>query len=121
MAKKSRQAHIPKQAVARRKARRPAPAATPAPVAGRTQPEPVFADEPVFVAPSAQSGPVDTRPGRRVEALRRSQAPAASGSRAAVGQLPSFDHGYLMGEIRRIGVITVGLLGLIVALAVVMR
>jgi hypothetical protein len=116
MAKKTRQAHIPKQAVTRRKPRRPA-----TPAVAR-EPAPVFADEPALnIAPAmGVQAPVDTRPRTRLEALRQSRE-TVTPMRVVPGQLPTFERAYLVSELRRIGVISTALLGLIIVLTILLR
>jgi hypothetical protein len=115
MAKKPRQAHIPKQAVTRRKPRRPA-----TPAVAR-EPAPVFADEPLLdIAPAMGQAPVDTRPRTRLEALRQSRETVTT-MRVVPGQLPTFERAYLVSELRRIGVISTALLGLIIVLTILLR
>ena len=118
MAKKSRQAHVPKQIVARRKARR---TATGQPVA--VEPAPVFADEPLVNVGAAMGSqpPVDTRPrSSRLEALRQSRDQVAP-MRTVPGQLPTFERAYLISELRRIGIISTALLGVIIVLTILLR
>ncbi|HLF79228.1 MAG TPA: hypothetical protein VJB57_17240, partial [Dehalococcoidia bacterium] len=122
--KRPRQAHIPAQA-RKRKIRRPFGLSSDqeASDAG-PELEPNFADEPLNrmgVAGLGNSGPVDTSPrvGRRLELVNRSREQVAV--RVIPGQLPTFERSYLINELRRIAVISTGLLALIIVLAVVLR
>jgi hypothetical protein len=82
-------------------------------------PEPVFADEPTFVPPTAGSGPVDTRPRRRLASL--SGVSEGGVPFRAAGQLPTFERAYLVRELRQIGLTSLSLLSLIVVLALILR
>jgi hypothetical protein len=87
-----------------------------------TTPEaPVFADPPaVDISPAmGVQTPVDTRPYRRLAAVRQNQE--AVPIRSLPGQLPTFERAYLIDELRRIGIISTGLLSLIIALTIVLR
>jgi hypothetical protein len=89
--------------------------------------EPNFADEPLTrggIATGIATGPVDTRPqpraGRRLQMLRGD--PEHSGvTRILPGQLPTYERGYLMEELRRITLISGGLLAIILVLTVLLR
>ena len=89
--------------------------------------EPNFADEPVFAAGALPggSGPVDTRPqprpGRRLEMLRGNANRETATTRITPGQLPTYQRAYLMDELRRIALISGGLLGVILGLTVLLR
>ena len=117
MPKKPRQAHVPKQVAARRKARR---TATSQPVS--VEPAPIFADEPVISVGSSMGGqsPVDTRPRTRLEVLRQSRDTVAP-LRTVPGQLPTFERAFLVSELRRIGLISTALLGVIIVLTILLR
>jgi hypothetical protein len=82
----------------------------------------MFAEEPVAAgvmpAIGAQS-PVEMRPGRRLESLQRAREPMPS--RTVPGQLPTFEHAYLMHELRTIGAISTSLLGFLILLTIVLR
>ncbi len=111
MPKRPRQSHIPSQ-IRRRKPRRE----------GTVQnlPEPVFADEPAVAMPGVGgSGPVDTRPRRRLQSL--AQASEGGTLFRAAGQLPTFERSYLVRELRQIGITSFSLLGLIIVLALIIR
>jgi hypothetical protein len=89
--------------------------------------EPNFADEPLIaggVSTGFGSGPVDTRPqprgGRRLEMLRGS-ANRELAVRVAPGQLPTYERGYLMEELRRISLISGALLAVVLVLTVLLR
>lgn len=83
-------------------------------------PKPVFADPPVGdVNGFGASGPVDTRPHRRLELLTRSREQAAV--RVVPGQLPTFERAFLVSELRRITVTAGSLFALIILLAIVLR
>lgn len=110
MPKRPRQAHIPASQIRRRKTvRRPGES--------DASGEPVFADTPAFVPPSSGSGPVDTRPRRRLELLQRAEPQV----RVVPGQLPTFEKGYLQHELRQISLTAGSLLALIIVLAVLLR
>ena len=116
MPKKVRQAHVPKQQVARRRpVRRPVNEAA-------VSPSPVVAEEPARVdLPQAASAPsaVEARPRRRLELIQQTrEAPTL---RTIPGQLPTYEHAYLMRELRTIGTISTALLGLIIVLTIVLR
>lgn len=111
MPKRPRQAHIPSSQIRRRKPTR-------RPVDGNGAAlEPAFADTPAFVPPSSGSGPIDTRPRRRLEMLQRAEPQV----RVVPGQLPTFEKGYLKHELRQITLTAGSLLALIIVLAVVLR
>jgi hypothetical protein len=88
--------------------------------------EPNFADEPMVQpgVPGVGTGPVDTRPiprvGRRLEVLRGARSDAAT-ARATPGQLPTYERSFLQEELRRIALISGGLLGVILGLTVLLR
>jgi hypothetical protein len=118
---------VPAQQRANRKPKRPfATAAQPAQPAEELF-EPNFADEPLVAGGGSAyvgRGPVDTTPrpraGRRLEMLRGGGQEAVT-ARVAPGQLPTYDRGYLHDELKRITVISVGLLVLILVLTLVLR
>jgi hypothetical protein len=62
---------------------------------------------------------VEARPRRRLELLQQSREP--SSLRTIPGQLPTFEHAYLMRELRTIGTISAGLLGVIIVLTIILR
>ena len=127
--KRPRQAHVPLSQRTNRKPKRPFMTGAP----GAAQPlpddsyEPNFADEPVFAGGTlaGASGPVDTRPqprpGRRLEMLRGNTNRDMATARVTPGQLPTYERSYLMDELRRISLITGGLLGVILGLTVLLR
>ncbi len=119
MPKRPRQAHVPQQP-RKRKARRQ-PAAPPA--APSDAEAPVFAEAPPLVnvagAFGDASGPVETRPHRRLDRLAESRERVTV--RAVPGQLPTYERSYIMAELRLIGVTFGGLLALVLLLAVVLR
>ena len=96
---------------------------------------PIFA-EPI-PAPEATSlygsaGPVETRPawiertaqptrqpGRRQAQLRRTGL--EPGARVAIGQLPTFERGYLVDELRRIAITAGALFAFVILLAIILR
>lgn len=126
--KRPRQAHIPAQQRSSRKPKRPFMTASGrAAEASEELFEPNFADEPAFVGGALpnQSGPIDTRPqprtggGRRLQMLRGN--PEHAGIRVIPGQLPTYERGYLMEELRRIALISGGLLALVLVLTVLLR
>jgi hypothetical protein len=57
---------------------------------------------------------------RRLDAVRGTQEPAVA-VRVIPGQLPTFDRTYLMRELRLTSSISAALLGLIIALAFILR
>jgi len=131
MPKKSRQAHIPSQ-VRKRKARKPAPLRAVEPAVDPISGEPLFADSVPSLdlnlrALGDASGPVETRPHRRLALLQSRQAEAAPQQGQAqttlrsVPGLPSFDRSYLTSELRQIALTAGSLLALIIVLAVVLR
>jgi hypothetical protein len=63
--------------------------------------------------------PVDTRPRRRLEQVQRSQDTLPL--RMLPGQLPTFEHAYLVRELRTIGLISTTLLGVIILLTFLLR
>jgi hypothetical protein len=88
--------------------------------------EPNFADEPIIaggVSTGFGSGPIDTRPqpraGRRLQMLRGN--PEHTALRVSPGQLPTYERGYLMEELRRISLISGGLLAVVLVLTVLLR
>jgi len=136
---KKRPAKTPQQSSRKRRAPR-RPQFSPGPEqAERTDldGQPIFADE---VATSAAAGafgeatgPVETRPewigstaqpartpGRRTAQLRRAGG-SEGAARIMAGQLPTFEHAYIVDELRRIAIISGSLFVLIVVLAFVMR
>jgi hypothetical protein len=137
MPKKRRQAHIPQGAPRKRRpARRPDFEPAPEPKTDQDG-QPIFADPPVYpdaFSPYGTTGPVETRPHwigstdagrtpgrRRLEQLRRSAGETVPTGRVATGQLPLYDRSYLIGELRRIGITSTVLLGVIIVLALVLR
>jgi hypothetical protein len=132
MPKKRRQAHIPSQTTRKRRtAKRPEFSAAPeerTDLAGN----PIFADDvAVPVAAYDAAGPVETRPqwiggsvaqrrpGRRQAQLRRTGL--EPGVRVAAGQLPTFERGYLVDELRRIVITAGSLFAVVIVLAIIMR
>jgi hypothetical protein len=99
---------------------------------------PIFADEPALPAATAHfgtTGPVETRPhwigstapseprrqpGRRMAQLRQ-RGTSEGAARIMAGQLPTFEHSYIVDELRRIAIISGSLFALIIVLAIVMR
>jgi hypothetical protein len=98
---------------------------------------PIFADD--VVAPDAtavwgSTGPVETRPewidetpqaarrqpGRRTAQLRRTGS-SEGAARIMAGQLPTFEHSYIVDELRRIAIIAGSLFAVVIVLAIVMR
>lgn len=137
MPKKRRQAHIPQGAPRRRRpARRPEFEPAPEPKQDQDG-QPIFADSPVYpdaFSPYGTTGPIETRPHwigstdaqrtpgrRRLEQLRRTGGEPAAVGRVATGQLPTYDRSYLVGELRRIGLTSTVLFGVIIVLALVLR
>ena len=118
MPKKARRAHVPQQVVRKRKPTRRSEPLTPG-VDEEPESEPTFADPPAFVHPSAQSGPVDTRPHRRLELLTRAREQTVV--RVIPGQLPTFERAYLVNELRRITMTAGVLLAIIILLAIILR
>ena len=124
--KRPRQAHIPAQQRTSRKPKRPFMTAGQRAEAAEELFEPNFAEEPVFaggVLPG-QSGPVDTRPqprigGRRLQTLRGN--PETGAVRITPGQLPTYERSFLQEELRRIAMISGGLLAVILVLTVLLR
>jgi hypothetical protein len=112
--KKPRQAHVPRKVTRKRKAPRREAVTVPADsfidVSGPVQ-VPGYGRDPV--------GPI-AMPSAGTRAVHHAPAPRPGTTRAA-GQLPTFERAYLIEELRRIGVISAGLLGLIVALTIVLR
>jgi hypothetical protein len=124
--KKPRQAHVPAQQRSNRKPKRPFMTASQRAAASEELFAPNFADEPVFAAGAlpGQTGPVDTRPqpraGRRLEMLRGGGRETAA-MRITPGQLPTYERSFLQEELRRIALISGGLLGVILGLTVLLR
>jgi hypothetical protein len=93
---------------------------------------PIFADDVASPTPAYDAtGPVETRPawianapqrqpGRRTAQLRQ-RGTSEGAARILAGQLPTFERSYIVDELRRIAIISGGLLALIVVLAIVMR
>jgi hypothetical protein len=123
--KRPRQAHIPAQQRTSRKPKRPFMTAGQRAEAAEELFEPNFADEPIISGPAfgGQSGPVDTRPqpraGRRLQMLRGN--PEHTAVRVSPGQLPTYERGYLMEELRRISLISGALLAVVLVLTVLLR
>jgi len=120
MPKRPRQAHVPQQPRKRKARRQPGTAAPGTP--GEDE-APVFAEAPplssVAGAYGDASGPVETRPHRRVDRLVQSRERVSV--RAVPGQLPTYERSYIMAEMRSIGIISGGLLAVVLVLAVVLR
>ena len=141
MTKRKRTSHIPQGAPRKR---RPVRRAFDSSTTGRTDERtdldgnPIFADP--MVAPDAGAhygftGPVETRPhfiatsqpararGRRVEQLRRSGGSSAEFAAAHISSapLPVYERSFMLSELRRIGIISFGLLGVIIALTFILR
>jgi hypothetical protein len=117
MPKKTRQAHVPKQQVAKRRQPRRTIAAQVAPPAA-----PAFAETPAeddVTSVAARADPVATRPRRRLEVVQRTHEPVSL--RTLPGQLPTFERAYMVRELRTIGVISTSLLALIILLTFVLR
>lgn len=127
--KRPRQAHIPAQQRSSRKPKRPFMTASGrAAEAAEELFEPNFADEPLVpggVSTGFGSGPIDTRPQPRTGGGRRLQMLRGSGEHAGIrvtpGQLPTYERGYLMEELRRIALISGGLLAVVLVLTVLLR
>ena len=125
--KRPRQAHIPAQQRTSRKPKRPFMTASQRAEAAEELFEPNFADEPLIsggVSTGIGSGPVDTRPqprigGRRLQTLRGN--PDTGAVRITPGQLPTYERSFLQEELRRIAMISGGLLAVILVLAVLLR
>jgi hypothetical protein len=118
---------VPAQQRSNRKPKRPFMTASQRAEAAEELFEPNFADEPFVpggISTGIGSGPVDTRPqpraGRRLEMLRGS-ANRELAVRVAPGQLPTYERGYLMEELRRISLISGGLLALVLVLTLLLR
>ena len=137
MTKRKRTSHIPQGAPRKR---RPARRSFDSSSTERTDLEgnPIFADEvmnPAAAAFQGFQGPVETRPhhiatgpaarprGRRVEQLRRSGGSSSEFAAAHISSapLPVYERGYLVSELRRIGIISTGLLGAIIVLSFLLR
>jgi|SRR5687768_7691138 hypothetical protein len=137
MTKRKRTAHIPQGAPRKR---RPVRRAFDSSTTARTDLEgnPIFADEIVNASSTVYdgvAGPVETRPhhiataqpararGRRVEQLRRSGGSSTEFAAAHVSSapLPVYERSFMLSELRRIGIISFGLLGVIVALTFILR
>ena len=130
----------PARSSQRRAPRRPNFAAGPQPPAAEKTDidgQPIFADDVALPAATAHlgtTGPVETRPewigstaqqprrqpGRRTAQLRQRGA-SEGAARIMAGQLPTFERSYIVGELRRIGIISGALFALIAVLAIVMR
>jgi hypothetical protein len=137
MTKRKRTSHIPQGAPRKR---RPVRRAFDSSTTERTDLEgnPIFADEivnPAAAAFQGFQGPVETRPhhiatsgpartrGRRVEQLRRSGGSSAEFAAAHISSapLPVYERSFMLSELRRIGIISFGLLGVIIALTFILR
>ena len=120
MPKRARQAHIPKQAVRRRKTPRrdggvvtgadayldvSGPISTPGIASGPVAPIPM---------PSGTSTAVRARPSSSAQ-------PARPGTYRAAGQLPTFERSYLVDELWRIAITAGILLAFIIGLTIVLR
>ena len=119
MPKRARQAHIPKQVTRKRKTvRRDGGVTTGADayldVSGPIQVATGMSRDPVGPIPMP-ARPAPSRPQPHVA------APVRPGTLRAAGQLPTFERGYLVDELRRIAITAGGLLALIIVLAVVLR
>src|SRR4051794_33369694 len=124
MPKRPRQAHVPPQAVNRkRKPRRPFLSAM-EPGEAATQYEedaPSFADEPTSMqqmpAYMGARPPVDTAPprrNRRLDAIRGGLE--GGGVRVIPGQLPTYERAFLTDELKRIAITAGGLLAVVIIL-----
>jgi len=137
MTKKKRTSHIPQGAPRKR---RPVRRAFDSSSTERTDLEgnPIFADEIVNASATVYdgiAGPVETRPhyiatsqpararGRRVEQLRRSGGSSTEFAAAHISSapLPVYERSFMLSELRRIGIISFGLLGVIIALTFILR
>jgi hypothetical protein len=119
MPKRARQAHVPKQVTRKRKAVRRDGGVT-------TGADPYLdVSGPIQVASGMARDPVGPIPMPARPAPARPQAPVTApvrpGTLRAAGQLPTFERGYLVEELRRIAMTAGSLLALIVVLAVVLR
>lgn len=112
MPKKSRQAHVPAQSK-KRKVRRPASSTF------QNIEEPAVREDAVPDAEPAPTNEVQRRPRRRLDMV--TQVREGSGTRVTPGQLPIFELGYLVRELKQIGLISTSLFALIIFLAVVLR
>jgi hypothetical protein len=125
--KRPRQAHVPAQQRSTRKPKRPfMTASSRAAEAAEELFEPNFADEPLVagVSTGIGSGPIDTRPqprvgGRRLQMVRGTGE--QTGLRITPGQLPTYERSFLQEELRRITLISGGLLALILVLTILLR
>jgi len=137
MTKKKRTSHIPQGAPRKR---RPVRRAFDSSTTERTDLEgnPIFADEIVNASATVYdgiAGSVETRPhyiatsqpararGRRVEQLRRSGGSSTEFAAAHISSapLPVYERSFMLSELRRIGIISFGLLGVIIALTFLLR
>jgi hypothetical protein len=109
MPKRPRQAHVPSQ-VRRRKSRRDVAAAFESPgVFTPAEPAVPLSRSPVAAVPLGE-----LQAGRRL-------AEARAGVVRQTGQLPTFEHAYLVRELRQIGITSTVLLGLILILTILLR
>jgi hypothetical protein len=113
--KKPRQAHIPRKVARKRKAPRRDAVTVPADAY-------IDVSGPVHVPDGMSRDPVGPipMPAGRSRPAYPAVAPRPGSTRAA-GQLPTFERAYLLEELRRIGITSVSLLGLIVVLTIVLR
>jgi hypothetical protein len=135
---KKRPVRTPQQSTRKRRAPR-RPQFSPGPTqAGKSDlaGNPIFADDVVSPTPAYDAtGPVETRPawidsapqeqpartpGRRTAQLRRTGG-SEGAARIMAGQLPTFEHSYIVDELRRIAIISGTLFAIVILLAVVMR
>ncbi len=112
MPKKSRQAHVPSQS-RKRKARRTASSAF-QDVSG-----PAVTEDSAPDGEPGSTNQVQRRPRRRLDMV--TQTREGSGTRITPGQLPIFERGYLVRELKQIGLISTALFALIILLALVLR
>jgi hypothetical protein len=76
----------------------------------------VAVEEPTPLQAASQT---DTRPRRRLAEIQRTREGASL--RPLQGQLPTFEHAYLVRELRSIGLISTSLLGVIILLTLLIR
>ncbi len=108
MPKRPRQSHVPRQAATRKRkaTRRPL-----------YSPEELYAPNPVVEEPP----PAAPERQRAVVGQRRRQLSGDQSYAVRAGQLPTFERGYLVDELRRIGITAAGLMALIIVLTVLLR
>jgi hypothetical protein len=82
--------------------------------------ESAFAGEPVFAPPPVQAAPVSAQPvaRRRLDMVQQRREAVV---RTVPGQLPTFERGYLVSELRQIGITSGALFAFIVVLAILLR